>query len=144
MEAWFQTELAKAKAAGAKQIIVFQHIPFFQKDANEAEVYNNIPVDVRQRYLKLLHENGVKWVFAGHLHHNLEARDGDLQIVATGPVGMPLNGAKSGIRVVAVTPGGVKHQYFEFGETARRRWNSSSRATRSRTCEYPPEWGIDG
>jgi 3',5'-cyclic AMP phosphodiesterase CpdA len=115
MEAWFQTELTKAKAAGAKQIIVFQHIPFFQKDANEAEVYNNIPVDVRRRYLKLLHENGVQWVFAGHLHHNLEARDGDLQIVATGPVGMPLNDAKSGIRVVAVTPGGVKHQYFDFG-----------------------------
>jgi 3',5'-cyclic AMP phosphodiesterase CpdA len=116
MEAWFRSELAKAKASGAKHIIVFQHIPFFQKDANEAEVYNNVPVDVRQRYLKLLHENGVHWVFAGHLHHNLEARDGDLQIVATGPVGMPLNGAKSGIRVVAVAPAGVKHQYFEFGE----------------------------
>ena len=116
MEAWFKTEIGKAKAGGAKQIIVFQHIPFFQKTADEAEVYNNIPADVRARYLKLLRDDGVKWVFAGHLHYNLEARDGDLQLVATGPVGMPLNGAKSGIRIVQVTPDGVKHKYYEFGE----------------------------
>jgi serine/threonine-protein phosphatase CPPED1 len=115
MEAWFKAELGNAKGAGAKNIIVFQHIPLFQKEPNEAEVYNNIPVDVRQRYLKMMHDAGVKWVFAGHLHYNLEARDGDLQEVATGPVGMPLGKGKSGIRVVAVTPQGVKHQYFEFG-----------------------------
>jgi 3',5'-cyclic AMP phosphodiesterase CpdA len=116
MEAWFKTEIAKVKAAGAKQIMVFQHIPFFRKDANEPEVYENIPVDVRQRYLKIMHENGVKWVFAGHQHQNEEAQDGDLQVIATGPVGMPLHGAKSGIRVVAVTPEGVNHKYYEFGD----------------------------
>jgi 3',5'-cyclic AMP phosphodiesterase CpdA len=116
MEAWFKTEIAKAKAAGAKQIIVFQHIPFFRKDANEPEVYENIPVDVRQRYLTIMHENGVKWVFAGHQHQNEEARDGDLQVIATGPVGMPLHGAKSGIRIVAVTSEAVNHKYYEFGE----------------------------
>ena len=72
MEAWFKSELEKAKAGGAKQIIVFQHIPLFRKDPNEPEVYENMPVDVRQRYLKLMHENGVKWVFAGHQHQNEE------------------------------------------------------------------------
>ena len=116
MEAWFNTEIVKAKAGGAKQIIVFQHIPFFRKDPNEPEVYENVPVDVRQRYLKVMHENGVKWVFAGHQHQNEEARDGDLQVIATGPVGMPLHGAKSGIRIVAVTPEGVTHKYCDFGE----------------------------
>ena len=116
MEAWFKAELAKVKSAGATQIIVFQHIPFFQKDAGEPEAYNNVPVDVRERYLKLMHDNGVKWVFAGHLHYNLEARDGDLQVVASGPVGMPIGKGRSGIRVVAVRPEGVKHQYFDFSE----------------------------
>jgi 3',5'-cyclic AMP phosphodiesterase CpdA len=116
MEAWFKSEVAKAKGAGAKQIIVFQHIPFFRKDPNEPEVYENIPVDVRQRYLKVMHDNGVKWVFAGHQHQNEEAQDGDLQVIATGPVGMPLHGAKSGIRIVAVTPDSVQHKYFDFGE----------------------------
>lgn len=116
MEAWFGAELAKAKTAGAKQIIVFQHIPLFKKDPSEPEVYDNVPVDVRQRYLKLMHETGVKWVFSGHLHYNLEARDGDLQVVATGPVGMPLGKGRSGIRVVKVTPEGVTQRYFDFGE----------------------------
>jgi serine/threonine-protein phosphatase CPPED1 len=116
MEAWFAAELAKAKAAGAKQIIVFQHIPFFEKTKDDPEVYNSVPVDVRARYLKLIHDNGVKWVFAGHLHQNRETRDGDMQMVATGPVGMPLNGAKSGIRIVSVTADGLKHKYFELGE----------------------------
>ena len=37
---------------GAKHILVFQHIPYFKKEAAEAEVYDNIPVDVRQRYLQ--------------------------------------------------------------------------------------------
>jgi 3',5'-cyclic AMP phosphodiesterase CpdA len=120
MEAWFKSELDKAKAAGAKQILVFQHIPFFQKEPNEPEVYNNVPVDLRQRYLKMMRDAGVKWVFAGHLHYNLEIRGDDLQIVATGPVGMPLDKAKSGIRIVAVTPQGVQHKYFEFGEIPER------------------------
>ncbi len=116
MEQWFQAELAKAKSARAKHIIVFQHIPFFRKEAGEPEVYENVPVDVRQRYLELMREYGVKWVFAGHQHQNEEARHGDLQVIATGPVGMPLHGAKSGIRVVSVTPEGVRHKYYDFGD----------------------------
>jgi predicted MPP superfamily phosphohydrolase len=116
MEAWFKTELEKAKASGAKHIVVFQHIPFFKKEAGEAEVYDNVPVDVRERYLKLMKDYGVKWIFAGHLHYNLEAQDAGIQIVATGPVGKPLGKGKSGFRIVSVTPDAIKHQFFDFGE----------------------------
>src|SRR5436190_10998404 len=116
MEAWFKTELAKAKQAGAKHVIVFQHIPFFLKEASEADQYFTIPPDVRQRYLKLMHENGVRVVFAGHYHRNEWGKDGDLEMVTTGPVGMPLNGAKSGLRVVTVDDKGVTHKFYEFGE----------------------------
>jgi 3',5'-cyclic AMP phosphodiesterase CpdA len=114
MESWFQSELEKAK--GAKHILVFQHIPYFKKDAAEAEVYDNIPPDVRGRYLTRMREAGVKYIFAGHLHYSLEARDGDLQMIGTGPVGMPLGKGKSGFRIVQVSPAGLKHQYFDFGE----------------------------
>jgi serine/threonine-protein phosphatase CPPED1 len=113
MESWFKAELEKAK--GVKHILVFQHIPYFKKAADEPEVYDNIPVDVRARYLKMMKDAGVKWIFAGHLHYSLEARDGDLQLVGTGPVGMPLGSGKSGFRIVAVGDA-VKHQYFHFGE----------------------------
>ena len=116
MEAWFKTELAKAKESGAKHIIVFQHISFFLKEPGEPDQYFNIPPDVRQRYLKLMHEHGVRQVFAGHYHRNELGRDADLEMVTTGPVGMPLGGAKSGLRIVTVDEKGLTHKYQDFGE----------------------------
>jgi predicted phosphodiesterase len=116
MESWFQAELAKAKQSGAKHTIVFQHISFFLTDPQEADQYFNIPVPVREKYLKWMHEYGVRNVFSGHYHRNELGRDGDLEMVTTGPVGMPLEGAKSGIRIVSVGADGVTHKYHDFGE----------------------------
>jgi 2',3'-cyclic-nucleotide 2'-phosphodiesterase (5'-nucleotidase family) len=116
MEAWFRTELAQAQRDGAKHLIVFQHIPFFLNDANEEDRYENIPRETRQRYLKWLHQYGVKQVFAGHYHGTSEARDGDLEMVTTGPVGKPVPPARSGLRIVTVTPAGVTHKYYDFGD----------------------------
>ena len=112
MEAWLRGELAKAR----QHAIVFQHIPFFLKDANEEDRYENIPRETRQRYLTLLHEYGVKQVFAGHYHLTSEARDGDLELIATGPVGKPTPPARSGLRIVTVSATGVTHKYYDFGE----------------------------
>jgi 3',5'-cyclic AMP phosphodiesterase CpdA len=116
MEAWLRGELERAKRSGAKHIIVFQHISFFLKDAGEEDQYFNVPKVVRERYLRLLHQYGVQQVFAGHYHRNELGRDGNMEMVTTGPVGMPLEGAKSGIRVVTVKDGVVTHKYFDFGE----------------------------
>lgn len=116
MEAWLRSELAKAKRDGVRHLIVFQHISFFLKDPGEEDQYFNIPREIRLRYLKLLHEYGVKQVFAGHYHRNEEGRDGDLEMVTTGPVGKPLEGAKSGLRIVTMTPAGVTHKFYEFGD----------------------------
>jgi serine/threonine-protein phosphatase CPPED1 len=116
MEQWFQAEVARAKQSGAKHIIVFQHIPFFLKEAAEPDDYFNITPDVRSRYLKVMHDAGVRQVFAGHYHRNEYGRDGDLEMVTTGPVGMPLGGARSGIRVITIDEKGVTHKYCDFGE----------------------------
>jgi predicted phosphodiesterase len=116
MEAWFKDELAKAKTSGAKHILVFQHISLFLKEAGEPDEYFNIPPEVRRRYLKLMHEYGVEAVFAGHYHRNEFGRDGSLEMVTTGPVGMPLGGAKSGLRVVTVDEKGVTHKFHDFGD----------------------------
>jgi 3',5'-cyclic AMP phosphodiesterase CpdA len=115
MEAWLKTELGKARAGGARHLIVFQHIPFFLKDPDEADQYFNIPLETRRRYLKLLHEYGVEAVFAGHYHRNAAGRDGSLEMVTTGPVGMPLEEGKSGMRVATVSATGVSHVYYDFG-----------------------------
>jgi serine/threonine-protein phosphatase CPPED1 len=116
MEAWFRGELERVKLTGVKHIIVFQHISFFLKEPNEEDQYFNIPKVVRERYLRLLHEYGVRQVFAGHYHRNEVGRDGDLEMVTSAPVGMPLGGAKSGLRVVTVKDGTVTHKFYDFGE----------------------------
>jgi predicted MPP superfamily phosphohydrolase len=120
MESWLKTELEKAKRDGVSHLIVFQHISFFLKDPNEPDEYFNIPLATRQRYLKLFHQYGVKQVFCGHYHRNSEGRDGDLDMITTGPVGMPLEGAKSGLRVVKVEGNSVKHKYYDFGDLPDR------------------------
>jgi predicted MPP superfamily phosphohydrolase len=102
MEAWFRSELERAKLTGARHIIVFQHISFFLKDPNAEDQYFNITKVVRERYLRLLQQYGVTKVFPGHYHRNELGRDGDLEMVTCAPVGMPLEGAKSGLRVVTV------------------------------------------
>jgi serine/threonine-protein phosphatase CPPED1 len=116
MEAWFRNELERVKLTGVKHIFVFQHIPFFLKNPNEEEQYSNIPRVARERYLRLLHEYGVQEVFAGHLHRNELGHDGDLEMVTTGPVGMPLEGGRSGLRVVTVKDGTVTHKFYDFGD----------------------------
>ena len=95
---------------------MFQHHPFFLKDPQEADQYFNIPLETRQRYLKLFHEFGIRTVFTGHYHRNAGGMDGDLEMIVTGPVGMPLEGAKSGLRIAMVSAEGVSHRYYEFGE----------------------------
>jgi UDP-2,3-diacylglucosamine pyrophosphatase LpxH len=116
MEEWLKKELAKARSEGVKHLIVFQHISFFLKAPDEADQYFNIPMTARQRYLKIFHDNGVQQVFAGHYHRNAQGRDGDLEMFTTGPVGMPLESAKSGMRIVTVTAAGVSQRYYDFGE----------------------------
>ena len=115
-EAWLKTELAKARAEGVRHILIFQHIPWFLADPAEPDQYFNIPLESRKRYLELFRAHGVTHVFAGHYHRNASGRDGSLEMISTGPVGKPLGGAKSGIRIVTVSDAAVEHRYHEFGD----------------------------
>jgi|WetSurMetagenome_2_1015567.scaffolds.fasta_scaffold97103_2 serine/threonine-protein phosphatase CPPED1 len=114
--AWFKKELDTAKGSGAPQIIVFQHHPIFLDNVNEPDQYGNFPMERRRQVLELMHKAGVHHVFAGHLHKNITVRDGDLEITAVGPVGMPLGDDGSGIRLGVVTSKGLRHQYYSFGK----------------------------
>jgi len=111
-EQWLRDQLAKAKADG-KRIVIFQHIPFFLVSADEPDQYFNIPKQHRARYLALLHEYGVQYVFAGHYHRNAEGHDGDLDMVVTGAVGMPIGPDPSGFRIVRLDS--MLHPYISLG-----------------------------
>lgn len=115
-ERWLRVELAQAKAGGARHIVVFQHHPWFIKSAAEADQYFNIPLARRMAYLALFREFGVRYLFCGHYHRNAEGSDGELENITSGPVGKPLGGAKSGLRVAIVRDDRIEHRYYELGE----------------------------
>jgi serine/threonine-protein phosphatase CPPED1 len=114
-EDWLKKTLAEAKANGGRQVVVFQHIPFFIKDPNEPDEYFNIPQATRRRYLDLLEQSGVGYVFAGHYHRNAGGTDGPLTEVVTGAVGMPLGGSLSGFRSVTVRGSKLESTWFCLG-----------------------------
>ncbi len=113
---WLKAELERARSEGARHIVIFQHHPFFLADPAEPDQYFNIARALRGTYLSLLKDAGVRYVFAGHLHRNATGRDGDLEMVTSGPVGRPTGDTKSGLRIVTVTDKGIQHRYYDFGE----------------------------
>jgi predicted MPP superfamily phosphohydrolase len=115
-ERWARAELGKARAEGAKHIVVFQHHPWFIKSAGEADQYFNIPTARRMAYLAMFREFGVRYLFCGHYHRNAGGREGELENITSGPVGKPLGGAKSGIRVAIVRADKIEHNYYELGD----------------------------
>jgi serine/threonine-protein phosphatase CPPED1 len=96
--------------------VIFQHHPWFLRDAAENDQYFNIPKARRTAFLELFRQAGVKYLFSGHYHRNAIAHDGEIEAITTGPVGKPLGEAKSGLRVVIVTDNGISHRYYDFGE----------------------------
>lgn len=115
-QAWLAGELKKAQASGAPHILVFQHHPLFVENAEEPDQYFNIPLARRLPLLNSLGQAGVRWIFCGHYHRNAEARYGSTMVITTGPVGKPLGGAKSGMRVVRIQGSGLTQRYVEFGD----------------------------
>jgi 3',5'-cyclic AMP phosphodiesterase CpdA len=114
-EAWLKAELGKARAAGARHTVVFQHHSWFLEKADEPTQYFNIPIEQRRLYLDLLKAAGVRYIFAGHYHRNALGRDGDLEMITNGPVGQPLGTDPSGIRIVTVKDSGLEHRYYTLG-----------------------------
>jgi len=119
-EAWLKAELAKARSTGARHIVVFQHHSWFLEKAEEPNQYFDIPLEQRRHYLDLLKGAGVRYIFAGHYHRNAYGRDGDLEMITSGPVGQPLGTDPSGIRIVTVKDTGLEHRYYTLGNIPNR------------------------
>jgi 3',5'-cyclic AMP phosphodiesterase CpdA len=119
-DAWLRTELGRARQEGARHIVVFQHHSWFLNTASEADQYFNIPLARRLAYLSLFREFGVRYLFCGHYHRNAQGRDGEIEMVTSGPVGKPLDQAKSGLRIAIVREDRIEHRYYELGELPTR------------------------
>jgi len=119
-ERWLQAELKNARGSGARHVVIFGHHPWFLKTAREPDEYFNVPGERRARYLAWFREAGVKYLFSGHYHRDLVARDAGFEAVATGPIGKPLGEGKSGLRIVIVRDADLEHRFYHFGELPNR------------------------
>ena len=116
---WLKAVLDTAREEHGRSI-VFQHHPWFVKKPREPNGYFNIPVGTRTKYLKLLEGAGVSYVFAGHLHANASGSYKSLQMITSGPVGMPLGTSPSGLRIIFVSPSEIKHKYYSLKNIPQR------------------------
>jgi len=114
-EQWLVSELEKAKREGARRMAVFQHIPWFLENPDEADQYFNLPREARRRFLPRFGRYGVAYAFAGHYHRNAYGEAPPFHVITTGPVGKPLGPDPSGIRVVAVRETTMESQYYGLG-----------------------------
>ena len=117
---FLEEALVGARAAG-QSVVLFGHHPLFVESADEEDDYWNVPRAQRAPILALLHEHDVRLAFAGHRHRNSVARDGNLELVTSGPIGYPLGDDPSGYRLVEVTRDGVSHEYVPLPEPADER-----------------------
>jgi 3',5'-cyclic AMP phosphodiesterase CpdA len=106
---WLEGELKKIKPGN--QAVIFQHIPWFLKYADEPDDYFNIPLGPRTRYLELFARYGIDTCFAGHYHRNATGESPEFHVTTTGPVGKPLGPDPSGIRVVTIHGGKIESEY---------------------------------
>lgn len=109
---WLNHDLERNVSTNNSHVIVFMHHPLFLNDPEEADDYFNIPRKMRRVYLNLFRKYGIKMVFAGHLHQNNLTTDSRLELVTTGPVGMPLGEESSGFRIVKVYAKRIEHKYL--------------------------------
>ena len=109
---WLERELARARAAEARHLVVFLHYPLFLESADEPDSYSTVPTETRQILLALFSRFGVRAVFAGHAHRNAYAHAGEIEMVTTGSIGRPLGKDPSGFRAVDVYDDRLEHAYY--------------------------------
>lgn len=111
---WLQKQINKGK--NARQIIIFCHYPFFNKNVDEPTAYSNIDLEDRKKYLDFFNENNVRFIFTGHHHQNALNSYGNLQLVTTSALGKPLGNDPSGLRIVKISGNKIEHEYFGVNE----------------------------
>ena len=111
-ELWLHQQLELVKTKQCQHCVVFQHIPWFLKDANEEKDYFNIEINTRLRMLNKLRDAGIRHIFCGHYHRNAGGFYGDLELVVTSAVGCQIGNDVSGMRLVKVTKEKIEHKYY--------------------------------
>jgi 3',5'-cyclic AMP phosphodiesterase CpdA len=108
-------EIGRIVDDGARGV-VFGHHPLFVGEADEEDTYWNLPSIRRRSLLTEFRRGQISHMFSGHWHRNSVARDGEFEMVTSGPVGYPLGSDPSGLRRVVVEPTRIVHSYHGLDE----------------------------
>jgi 3',5'-cyclic AMP phosphodiesterase CpdA len=109
-----QNPYSKNETPGAGRIVLFSHHPLFINSPGEADNPWSITKQYRTPLLEIAADHGIAANFAGHWHRNNIANKNGIEVVSSGPVGLPLWHDPSGHRVVNVTAGGITHEYHSL------------------------------
>lgn len=115
-EEWLARRIEEATREKPRHLLVFQHHAWFLNRPDEKDGYFNLPLARRGPALAAFKDAGVRAVFAGHYHGNAHGRDGDLEMITTGPIGKPLRKDPSGLRIVEVYEDRLRHAYYGLDE----------------------------
>lgn len=111
---WLKKTLEDAEQKNIKNRIVVLHHPLFLGEPFENDQYFNIPLINRKPILELFKKHRVSHVFSGHYHRNSFGKNGDMEMITTGPIGKPLGNDPSGIRIIKIGKQEIKHQYISM------------------------------
>ncbi|GIY75737.1 hypothetical protein CDAR_451641 [Caerostris darwini] len=115
-EKWLDKQLKEAKSGKYKHVVIFQHIPWFVRKAEERDMPHNLCSGIRTKMLNKFQEAKVKAIFCGHIHLNAGGFYKDLEVVVTSAIGCQLGMDKSGFRVVKVEEDKLSHKYISIDD----------------------------
>ena len=147
-ERWMEEQFEAARWSGAKHVVLLSHVTPFMGQEEEPQGHFNWEVKPRQRVLALAARAGVRLWLCGHYHGNCVARSrSGIEIVTTSSCGGVINWAReppeiatnevfdfracvgsppvvcdafhSGMRVVRVEDGQIRHQWLELASVPK-------------------------
>jgi len=118
--AWLQTVLARVHDHPVGEVVIFQHIPWFLHDADEAENYSNLPPLERSEYFDRFSQAGIHFIFAGHYHDNALGSEEGIQMRTVSALGKPLGKAESGFGIVVVKGHELNFTYYPISAPPER------------------------
>jgi len=136
---WIQESLERfvqdRDAGLVQQGAVFMHHPLFLKILDEPDdlgnwdvtlktakftiprSYFHLPLKHRQVLGEQLLKHGIKIIFSGHYHQNVNVVDkSGLEQVVTSAVGLQMQDDRSGFRIVTVSTDSFSHEYYAFDQ----------------------------
>lgn len=111
---WMKESLAKA-AERDMPIILAAHHPQFVFSPEEENNGENLPLELRKKYLALMSAYDVDLVLSGHLHHCVRAEWEGIRFATTSAAGRPLGDEGSGVTVVTIKDATATPTFYEIG-----------------------------